>query len=911
VLRTIDGRMIVIPPMPPLLPDTPLPAEALEPLRTAIPAYNEAVRLQNAQRSAHAQAQGWAAGGYQEPEIDGERFIPELLSVLNKAGAAPHDVVRLRHQAWFSQQMRSAFEQIENHPGITLWHLARLLSKMSGGGNLLSDVLRPFHALQMSLSRRGKACPDIRVVVAIGATLGHPADGFVRSLLQPDRFMLSAVDFDELPSLRHHIFEQIHVVEEALGMRAKATRDELEPERALELLAMLGSVPDQFLQPLMALAVGSRQALRKPAQALLKSVPNLDDAILVYLANPKKEVRAAAADWLGARGRKSVVPALVKALKKKTSEEARAVMLTSLSRLGTALSEQLSEKALKAEATRGLEKTSAKALDWFPYDQLPLLRWESGKTIDPLIVKWWVVLADKLKNPAGNALFEFYLDRPRPEDAAALGVFVLSTFIARDTISPSEAEAQATAKVYADQQQQDWQRWNAQHPQSAAQHPFDYAEALEIGRLFKLGQHLHSAAEHRGVLGLAARAPGGDAAAIVRRYLKEHGSKTSQARSLLAALSANPAPAAIQLVLAAANRLKQKSTQAYATELVEAIAERRGWTRDELADRTIPSGGFDEAGQLELPCGDGRLFKAIYHGEGRIELLNPVGKPAKALPEPRGDNAEEKAQVAASKKALSTARKEMKQVEKMQAERLYEAMCVERVWPAQVWRDNLADHPIVGRLCRRLVWFGLDVDGTAKATFRPLDDGTLTGNDDDALSIDGFAAVKLAHQALLPEEDCEAWSAHLRDYEVRPLFPQFGRPLAKRDAALAASTEITDRKGWMIDNFKLANAAGKLGYERGPAGDGGRVDSYSKQFSGIDLSAVITFSGHYIAESKQVPCALIALSFLPGGGNRGTGRALTLVKVAPVLLGEVWSDLHTIAAAGTGFDVDWQTKVGY
>jgi hypothetical protein len=30
-----------------------------------------------------------------------------------------------------------------------------------------------------------------------------------------------------------------------------------------------------------------------------------------------------------------------------------------------------------------------------------------------------------------------------------------------------------------------------------------------------------------------------------------------------------------------------------------------------------------------------------------------------------------------------------------------------------------------------------------------------------------------------------------------------------------------------------------------------------------------------------------------------------------VLLSEAWNDLHTVAAAGAGFDANWQKKVGW
>jgi hypothetical protein len=35
-----------------------------------------------------------------------------------------------------------------------------------------------------------------------------------------------------------------------------------------------------------------------------------------------------------------------------------------------------------------------------------------------------------------------------------------------------------------------------------------------------------------------------------------------------------------------------------------------------------------------------------------------------------------------------------------------------------------------------------------------------------------------------------------------------------------------------------------------------------------------------------------------------------LGEVPPVLLSECWNDLGTMAAAGTGYDPDWQSKTG-
>src|SRR5262249_7985370 len=162
------------------------------------------------------------------------------------------------------------------------------------------------------------------------------------------------------------------------------------------------------------------------------------------------------------------------------------------------------------------------------------------------------------------------------------------------------------------------------------------------------------------------------------------------------------------------------------------------------------------------------LFRAVYRGDGKIDLLNPDAKAVKALQAARGEA--DKEAVAASKKALANARKEVKQVEALQRQRLYEAMCVERRWAPETWVTCLQRHPLAGGLCQRLVWLALDGEGRTLASFRALEDGTLSSNADETVELGGSAAIKLAHQALLPAADAETWVKHLQDYEVAPLF---------------------------------------------------------------------------------------------------------------------------------------------
>src|SRR5262249_49145362 len=120
----------------------------------------------------------------------------------------------------------------------------------------------------------------------------------------------------------------------------------------------------------------------------------------------------------------------------------------------------------------------------------------------------------------------------------------------------------------------------------------------------------------------------------------------------------------------------------------------------------------------------------------------------------------------------------LKTVVKQQQERIYEAMCEQREWLFVDWDDYLRSHPIVGRLCQRVICVEVK-EGKAVHTFRPLANGTLTGPDDTPIKIPTDAGVRIAQDCLVTEDETKKWKTHLADYEVAPLFDQIGKPIYK------------------------------------------------------------------------------------------------------------------------------------
>lgn len=671
-------------------------------------------------------------------------------------------------------------------------------------------------------------------------------------------------------------------------------------------IATLPRPPERVVNVLFDLALGSAKTERPAAQEALAGLPGKEARIINALADGKAEVRAIAAQWLGQLRHAPALVALEQAVVKEKHDVAKGAMLDALQALGQPVEKYLDREALGAEAAKSLAKGLPKDLDWFPWPALPVVRWaDSAQPLGDAVLRWLLVQAFKQKTTEPNAVLRKYCAMFAPRDREQFGQFVLEAWLREDVrpIPPEEAMQRAQSQA------QSTHSTMLRMPQYYTDDPNFGRSVEELTAIYLpalLRQPVGSAIASKGLLAVAAACAGERAAAPVARYLKEYyGTRAAQGKALIAMLAWIEHPTATQLMLSVGNRFRTKSFQEEATRQAEALAERKGWTLSELADRTIPSGGFDETGTLELSYGQ-RAFTARLLPDFKVELYNPDGKKISALPEPRQDDDAERAKEA--KKAFSAAKKEIKNIVELQTERLYEALCTERDWPFDDWNRYLNGHPVVRRLVQRLVWAQVEPpvgSGRVVRTFRPLDDGSLSDADDNEVELPAAARVRLAHDSLLAAEQVTQWQTHLADYAVVPLFQQLGKGIYALPAEKAQADALEGFEGHLIETFALRGRALKLGYTRGAAEDGGWFYVYEKRFPTLGLVASIEFTGNGLPEENRT-VALLKLAFSTTQGSR-----VALAKVPKVLLSECYNDLRLIAAEGSGYDRDWQKKSEY
>ncbi|WP_156292494.1 DUF4132 domain-containing protein [Serratia oryzae] len=680
------------------------------------------------------------------------------------------------------------------------------------------------------------------------------------------------------------------------------SRSEFILAKALSVLATYPSIPAQFVPRIMELALGENKTYRISAQKLLESLPKIYESAQEALLSGKQEIRITAIDWLVRLKHPDSVAHLYALLKKEKKEIVQAALLTALEKFGEDISAYLSPEVLLAEAHSGLKaKVPASLAAWFNFDTLPVFYWENKQPVNADIIRWWIILAVKLKNPSGNALLQRYVGLLAKESQQRLAEQILYRFITQDTLCPSLEQAMAEAQRDAPAKLAMYKGWAKSYPEYYSQYEnYTLEKVIEEIKNEVLKRYLGSAISDKGMLALVCGIEGHIAVTVLRNYMRDHYPRRSQIEAMIEAVSVNNDPVIIQLLLSLARRYRTASVQEKARLLVEHIAERNGWSADELADRTIPTAGLDESGTLVLEYGE-RTFMARLDAKHKMVLLNPEGKEIAALPAARKNDNEE--QIKEAKKLFSASKKELKQVLELQTHRLYEAMCAQREWTSSDWQEYLFAHPVMRRLMEQLVWQELR-DGEVINQFRPSDDGCLLDLNDDEVTLSSESTIRLAHAALVSEDDRKAWLAHFKDYKIKFLFAQMTNSLPELDLAL---TEVDNRKGWITDTFTLRGVLTKLGYQRGPAEDGGSFSHYYKYFSSLGCYVNIGFSGSFVPE-ENIPAVLFDLSFEQGQQSYWNRSNVPLKSVPPILLAESYADYLKVAEACTGFDPEWQKK---
>ena len=270
-------------------------------------------------------------------------------------------------------------------------------------------------------------------------------------------------------------------------------------------------------------------------------------------------------------------------------------------------------------------------------------------------------------------------------------------------------------------------------------------------------------------------------------------------------------------------------------------------------------------------------------------VSDETGKTVRSLPRARAS--EDADRIAEHKKDLTALKKDLKSTAKIQPVRLHQAMLAQRTWSVDDFERYLLNHPVMIRLATRLVWQAT-VDGNT-LLFRPLTDGTILDADDADVELPSSAAVSISHERLMTDAQAADWRRHLGDYEVEPLFAQFGRPTVAIETE--DQTMIADFAGRTITDNGIRAQMNRLTWQLGQPYDAGIAGELLKSIPAAGLTAILQLKEGLSAARYDGDLVITfgSLFFVSVGVDvPTTDMARPLIEVPPVMLSEVYAEVR-------------------
>jgi hypothetical protein len=412
-------------------------------------------------------------------------------------------------------------------------------------------------------------------------------------------------------------------------------------------------------------------------------------------------------------------------------------------------------------------------------------------------------------------------------------------------------------------------------------------------------------ADDRWALALAALLGDDRLVAVLNRQIAEwtqnsRGKMAEYAVRALALMASDAALSAVN-VMSIRYATQFRNVGKAAAEAFQAVAEAQGITADELGDRVVPAFGLPRKETI-----GGKDFELGVDLEGKLVIRDAASK-KKAAALPKSAPAELVENVKQLKAAL-------KEAWKGQVARQEGLMVGQIRWPVERWKKLYLAHPVLFPFAVRLVWGWYDGEGKLQATFRAIEDRTLTTPADEEFRLPESGSAGIVHPLELAGTEHGQWTKHLADYAVTPPFPQLARPVVRFQEDQAALREFAEVDGTALNALTFRGRAEKLGWRRGSVCDAGGIRFYHKPFPASGAEAFVELEDMYVGAGMDASITL-GKAFFVRLGSVATGsyvydepesmddpRVLAFRDVPPIAFSETLGDLLRIAGTGRAKD---------
>ena len=380
----------------------------------------------------------------------------------------------------------------------------------------------------------------------------------------------------------------------------------------------------------------------------------------------------------------------------------------------------------------------------------------------------------------------------------------------------------------------------------------------------------------------------------------------------VAALSISPDPAALMAVDGISRKFKFRQVKTAAAAALESAARELGITAEELADRIVPTLGFDPDGTRVFDYGP-RKFTVRLTPSLELTVTTEAGKAVKSIPSPGKTDDIEKAP--AAYEAYKTLKKQIKTTITTQQARLEMALSTQRCWDSEAWRKLFVENPVMHQFAISLIW-GVYENGNLKETFRYMEDGSFNTADEEEYALPSGASIGLVHPIELEADTLAAWKQQLEDYEITQSIDQLFRPIYRLPAEQAQATALETAAGRVLNSLSLTGKLQGMGWYRGSVVDGGGFYDFYREDPPAGIGVELNFSGSFVGGDSSDVTVFDAVFYRAGTVERGgycydapkEENIFPLGQVPARYYSEVVWQLERATASSTETDPDWRRK---
>ena len=292
-------------------------------------------------------------------------------------------------------------------------------------------------------------------------------------------------------------------------------------------------------------------------------------------------------------------------------------------------------------------------------------------------------------------------------------------------------------------------------------------------------------------------------------------------------------------------RAKSRPLRDNAAEFLQVVAENRGLSQEELADRLVPTLGLDDPQALSFDFGP-RQFTVRFD-----ENLNPVifdqqNVRQKSVPRLRADDDQLKAPEALAR--LKGLKKDATQVSKNLLPRLEAALRTTRRWSLADFHSLFVNHPFTRLVTQRLIWgvYPANEPRCLLKAFRVAAEGEFCNAQDEPIDLPADALIGIAHPLEMTAEMRSEFAQLFADYEIMPPFRQLSRRTVLLTPDESTSNSLTRWEG-------KSATVGQLMGMRYKGWESGYEDTFVYDLGEYRL--VLKFSpgfNHYNVDSKAL-----------------------------------------------------------